>query len=247
MVGRSSRAVKSSGDAGALSGQGWPSAQHATSPAPPLPLHLVEGAGASMTRSSSPTAAMPPEPAWESIPSSPRPRPNRSTSGRSSTFQWHGWRQWAARIRAGAGPILRRGLPDHLAEGSAECPQAGEADIEADVRHAAVGPAEQVHGPLDTAPLQITMRGLAEGRPEGADEVRLRHDRDGRQSGHVHHLRIGAIHGVTGAQQPPVGLLGGAGHGSRRSAGAPRSGARLRSVCAGPGRRRPATPAPPPW
>lgn len=87
MVGRSSRAVKSSGDAGALSGQGWPSAQHATSPAPPLPLHLVEGAGASMTRSSSPTAAMPPEPAWESIPSSPRPRPNRSTSGRSSTFQ----------------------------------------------------------------------------------------------------------------------------------------------------------------
>jgi hypothetical protein len=42
-------------------------------------------------------------------------------------------------------------------------------------------------------------------------------------------------------------LLGGAGHGSRRSAGAPRSGARLRSVCAGPGRRRPATPAPPPW
>src|ERR671937_2081881 len=70
-------------------------------------------------------------------------------------------------------PVDRRRLSDDLREGPAERPQAGEADVEADLAHAAVGLAQEEHRPLHAPALQVAMRGLAEGRPEGPDEVRL--------------------------------------------------------------------------
>src|SRR5881396_435941 len=62
---------------------------------------------------------------------------------------------------------------DDLAEGAAEGAEAVEADIEADVGHAAVGLAQQEHGALDAPALEVAVGSLAEGGVEGADEVRL--------------------------------------------------------------------------
>src|SRR2546426_10033387 len=51
-------------------------------------------------------------------------------------------------------------LADDVPKNPAEGTQAGEADVEADVGHAAVGGPQQVHGTRDPAPLEISMRGL---------------------------------------------------------------------------------------
>src|SRR5215207_2374133 len=102
----------------------------------------------------------------------------------------------------GAPAIRRRRLAHDRAERPAEGPEAGEADVEADLRHAAVGLAQQEHRALDAAALQVTVRGLAERRPERPDEVRLGDVRDPRQAGDVERLRVGAIHRVAGAKQP---------------------------------------------
>src|SRR5918993_2928034 len=60
-----------------------------------------------------------------------------------------------------------RGGPTHdLPEGPAERAEAGEADGEADVGHAAVGVTEQGHGPFHPPTLQVAVGRLAEGRPE---------------------------------------------------------------------------------
>ena len=93
-------------------------------------------------------------------------------------------------------------------------PEAGEADVEADLGDAAVGLAQQEHRPLDPAALQVAVRRLAERRPEGADEVRLGDDmRDAGQRRDVERLGVGAVHRVAGAEQAAVGLLDGAAHG----------------------------------
>src|ERR1700742_4015871 len=67
---------------------------------------------------------------------------------------------------------LRRRLADDLAERAAEGAEAEEADVEADLGHAAVGLAQQEHRALDTAALQVAVGRLPERRLEGADEVR---------------------------------------------------------------------------
>ena len=54
-------------------------------------------------------------------------------------------------------PICARRLSDDLTEGSAECPDAAEADVEADVGHSAVTLAEQKHRTLDLASLQVAV------------------------------------------------------------------------------------------
>src|SRR5690349_7318492 len=102
---------------------------------------------------------------------------------------------------------------DDGAERPAERPEAGEADVEADVGHAAVGLHEQEHRPLDAPALQVAMRRLAEGGPEGADEVRLGDVGDPREGGDVEGPGVAAVHRVAGAQQSAVGVLDGPAHG----------------------------------
>jgi hypothetical protein len=112
-------------------------------------------------------------------------------------------------------------LADDGPEGAAEGPKAREADVEADVGHAAVGLHEQEHRALDAATLQVAMRRLAERGPEGPDEMRLGHVGDAREGADVERLRVAAVHRVARAQQPAVGVLDGPAHGTRRSYPAP--------------------------
>src|SRR3979490_1165089 len=69
--------------------------------------------------------------------------------------------------------ILRRRHPHDVAKRAAEGAQAGEAGVEADVRHALTSLAQHEHGPLDPAPLKVPMGRLPEGRPKGPDEMCL--------------------------------------------------------------------------
>src|SRR6476620_3137181 len=69
---------------------------------------------------------------------------------------------------------LRRGRADDVAERAAERAEAREPDLHAHVGHRPVGGAEEVHRPLDAAPLQVAVRRLPEGLLERADERRLR-------------------------------------------------------------------------
>ena len=104
--------------------------------------------------------------------------------------------------------VVRRRLADDLAERAAEGAQAVEADVEADVGDAAVGLAQQEHRALDPPPLQVAVRRLPEDGAEAAAEVRLGdvgHRGDG---ANVERLGVGAVHGVAGAQQAPVQVLG---------------------------------------
>src|SRR5262249_2908878 len=70
--------------------------------------------------------------------------------------------------------VLTWRLADDVAKGTTERAQAGEAHVQTDVGHAAVRFAEQEHGALDAATLQVAMRRLAERLFERADEVGLR-------------------------------------------------------------------------
>src|SRR4051794_17184194 len=71
--------------------------------------------------------------------------------------------------------VRGRRRADDLAEGPAERAETRKAHVEADLGHAAVGLPEQEHRPLHSAALQIAVGRLAEGGPEGADEVGLRY------------------------------------------------------------------------
>src|SRR5258707_296444 len=62
---------------------------------------------------------------------------------------------------------------DDLAERAAERPEAGEADVEADVGDAVGGGAQQEHRPLDAAALEVAVGRLAERGAEGPDEMGL--------------------------------------------------------------------------
>src|SRR4051794_26703007 len=88
----------------------------------------------------------------------PRPRPGH-----------HHARGHVARA-AGAGPprlaVGARRHPDHLGEGAAERAEAREAHLEADLGHGPPGLAQQRHGALQPAALQVAMRRLAERVPE---------------------------------------------------------------------------------
>src|SRR5215207_910543 len=129
--------------------------------------------------------------------------------------RWSGFSK-TARSRPGHGKAGRHGsdgralaivgwrLADDVAKRARECAQAVEADVQADVRHAAVGLAQQVHRALDTTALEVAVRRLAEGRPKGTDEMRLRHTRDAREGRHVEGLGIRAVHRVPGTKKSSV-------------------------------------------
>src|SRR5687768_3355158 len=93
----------------------------------------------------------------------PRPRPRHHDAGRHVPGS------------TGAGPprlaIGRRRHADHAREGAAERPQAGEADVQADLRHRLLGLAQQRHRALEPAPLEVAVWCLAERLLERPDEV----------------------------------------------------------------------------
>jgi hypothetical protein len=68
-------------------------------------------------------------------------------------------------------PIQARGLPHNLAEGSAKCPDAAEAHVEANVCHGSVTLAQQKHRALDPSSLQVAMGRLAEHGAEAPTEM----------------------------------------------------------------------------
>ena len=110
--------------------------------------------------------------------------------------------------------VVRRRLADDLPEHAAERPQAGEADIHADVGHAAVRLAQKEHRALHPPPLQVAVRRLPEDGAEAADEVRLGDEGHRGHGADVERLGIGAVHRIAGAQQSPVQILGFATHGA---------------------------------
>src|SRR5262245_11144078 len=63
-------------------------------------------------------------------------------------------------------PVRARRLADDLGERPAERSHAREADVEADLRDAALALAEQEHRALDPPALQVPVRRLAERRAE---------------------------------------------------------------------------------
>src|SRR3954464_6552840 len=66
-------------------------------------------------------------------------------------------------VHAGVGAaVLARRLAEDRAERAAERAEAGEAHVEADLGHAAVGLAQQEHRALDAPALQVAVRRLAE-------------------------------------------------------------------------------------
>src|ERR1700687_3103747 len=109
-------------------------------------------------------------------------------------------------------PARRRCLADDVAKATAEGAETGEAHVQADVGHATVGRAQQEHGALDSAALKVPVRRLAKGRSKGSDEVRLGDARDSSEGRDVERLRVGAVHGVAGAEHPAIDLLDGAAH-----------------------------------
>ena len=80
-------------------------------------------------------------------------------------------------------------------------------DVEADLGDRAVALTEHEHRALDAPPLQVAVRGLTEGRPERADEVRLRDVRDSRERGNVERPPVVPVHRVACAKHAPVGVF----------------------------------------
>src|SRR5262249_61314502 len=105
--------------------------------------------------------------------------------------------------------ILGRRFADDVVERPAERSQAGEADVETNLGDGTAGFAEQKHGALDPATLEVTVRRFAERGTEGADEVGLRDACDTGEAGNVQRLSVGAIHCVARAELPAVELLDG--------------------------------------
>src|SRR6266851_6676989 len=136
---------------------------------------------------------------WPGFSKTARPRPCHREAGRH--------RHHDASIS-----VFGRRDADDVAEGAAERAQAAEADVEAHVRHASLGLSKQEHGALDAPSLQVAMRGLAKGRFEGANEVRLGNVGDGREAVDVERLSVGAVDRVSGAEHSAVDLLDGLGH-----------------------------------
>src|SRR6266576_3723567 len=77
----------------------------------------------------------------------------------------HGEASWDCQ-RARVEAVRDRCLVDDFMKGPAESAEAREPDVEADVRHAAVGFAQQEHRALDPPALKISMRSLVKGRAE---------------------------------------------------------------------------------
>src|SRR6476620_8010137 len=123
------------------------------------------------------------------------PHPGFSKTARSRP-RLHEARRDRAEVRC-APAIHGRRLAHDLGEGPAERAQAREADVEADLGHAAVRLPQQEHRALNAATLQVAMWRLAEGGAEDTNEVRFGYIGDPRQRSDVERLRVVAIHRVT--------------------------------------------------
>src|SRR2546430_1538775 len=99
-----------------------------------------------------------------------------------------------------------------VSESPAECAEAGEPDVEADVGDLAFGFAEEEHRALDSSSLQVTVGRFAERRLERTDVVGFGNARHARQSLYIQGLGIGAVDGVAGTEHSTVELLDGEGH-----------------------------------
>src|SRR5882724_465982 len=73
--------------------------------------------------------------------------------------------------RAVPAAVAGRRLANYHPERPAEGAKAGEADVKTDLGDAAAGLPQQKHRALDSPPLQVAVRRLAEHRPEAAAEV----------------------------------------------------------------------------
>src|SRR6266576_2941042 len=102
-------------------------------------------------------AAMLIEPGWVRLSETARSRPGLRETGRNG-----------AQV-CGLPAISGRRLADDASEGAAERAKAGEADVEADLTHTALGLPQQEHRALYAAALQIAVRRLAEGGAKGSD------------------------------------------------------------------------------
>src|SRR6202163_1911703 len=102
--------------------------------------------------------------------------------------------------------IFGRSVADYVAERAAESAEASKPDVEADVRDTSWGLPEQEHRALHAPALQIAMRRLAEGRPEGPDEMSLGNGRHLREAGDVKRLRIGSVDRVPSPQHAAIEL-----------------------------------------
>lgn len=114
--------------------------------------------------------------------------------------------------RAVSYAISARGLADDLPEGSAECPEAAEADLEAHVGDGAVRLTHEKHRALNPPTLQVPMRRLAEHGAEAAAEIGRRDVGHRGYRAHIERLGEPAIHRVPGAQQAPIQIFGFAAH-----------------------------------
>src|SRR5215210_1090136 len=109
----------------------------------------------------------------------------------------------------GLAAVLSRGLAHDFAERPPEAADAREADIQADLAHAEVALPQHEHRALHSPALEIAVWRLAEGGPEGADEVGLGHVCDPGERRDVQRLRVLAIHRVASAQHAAVRVLDG--------------------------------------
>src|SRR5437763_12443272 len=123
-----------------------------------------------------------------------------SCFGFSKTARSGAWHREAGRNGDGRVTLTVSGwwLADDVAKDPAEGAQAGEPHIQADVRHAPVGRAQQEHGSFDPPALQVPVRRLAKGGAEGAAEVRFRDVGDPGERRQVERFSVSAVHRVAG-------------------------------------------------
>src|SRR2546430_2144088 len=111
-----------------------------------------------------------------------------------------------------AGSIRRRRLPHDRPKRAAEGAEAVEPNVEANLGDGTLRLAQQLHGPLHPAALQVAMRRLAERGAELTAEMRRRYVGDTRERIDVEGLGEGAVHRVASPQHAAVAVLGGPGH-----------------------------------
>jgi len=91
-------------------------------------------------------------------------------------------------------------VPDHGGKpavgGETEGAQAGETHVVADFGDCSLGLAQEEHGALDAAALQVAVWCLTERRGERTAKMGLGDVRNTGQRGHVQWLRVGAVHRV---------------------------------------------------
>jgi hypothetical protein len=97
-------------------------------------------------------------------------------------------------------------------EGPAECAQAAETDVEANVRYAPIRGTQEKHRALHAPALEIAVRSLAERCAEGADEVGLGYFGNPRKVWNAERFGKCAIHGIPRPQHPAIALFHRSGH-----------------------------------